>query len=253
MSDMPSLSIVTPTFNASRYLQQTIDSVAMQNYRKVQHLIVDGGSGDGTLDIIRANEGTITRWVSEPDEGLSDAFNKGIKMADGQIIGIINADDYYHPGALAAVAQAAREYPDCDVYYGDAIHERFDGSSEFLFRPDKEIGRRIWHRMPVSHPATFVRRSAYERFGLFSTRYRLAMDYELMLRMFRNGARFCYVNAVLSHFRYGQDRGIHGLREVRDCAVSNGRSPFLANWDYYLARLKMRVKTLRPLPAQNSL
>lgn len=244
MSRKPSISIITPTYNASRYLEQTLASVAEQDYPATEYIIVDGGSTDATMDIIRAHSGLVTRWVSEPDNGISDAFNKGIALATGEIIGIINADDYYHPGALAAVAKAVCEQPEYDVYYGDAIYERFDSGGVFRFRPDKDVGKNIWRRMPVSHPATFVRRTAYERYGLFDTRYRLAMDYELVMRMYRGGARFHYVEEILSHFRYGQPCRLDGLREVRDIAVANGLSPIIAGIRYGEALIKERVKRL---------
>jgi glycosyltransferase involved in cell wall biosynthesis len=242
----PKISIITITFNAERYLAQTMDSVAGQQYPDLEYIIVDGGSTDATLAIVKSRGGLVTKLISEPDNGISDAFNKGIRLATGEIIGIINADDYYHQGALDAVAQVVQEHPDDDVYYGNAIHERFDGSGAFHFRPAREIDRHIWRRMPISHPATFVRRTAYERFGHFETRYRLAMDYDLVLRMYRNGARFRYVDAVLSHFRYGQDRGFSGLRELRDIAVVHGLSPFTAHALFYITCFKAQTKRLIP-------
>ena len=243
-SSLPVISIVTPTYNAACYLEQTLRSVSDQEYPRLEYVVVDGGSTDGTLDIIRSHDGLISRWISEPDEGISDAFNKGVRMATGEIVGIINADDYYHPGALAAVAQAAQDHPAADIYYGDAIHERFDGGGAFRFRPKRDIGKYIWRRMPVSHPATFVRRSAYERYGLFDLRYELAMDYDLMLRMYRGGARFCYVDAILSHYRYGRPCGVKGMRESRDIAVVNGLSPLVAGLRYGEGVIKAWLKRM---------
>lgn len=239
---VPKISIITVTLNAARYLAQTLDTVAGQQYPNLEYIIVDGGSTDATLSIVRSRGSLVSQLISEPDNGISDAFNKGIRMAGGDIIGIINADDYYHPGALDAVTRAAQERPDHDVYYGDAIHERFDGTGAFLFRPAHEIGQDIWRRMPVSHPATFVRRTAYERFGLFDSRYRLAMDYDLVMRMFRGGARFSYVDAVLAHFRYGQASSVAGLRESRRIVIENGLPPLVAAWRYCEAAVKVWLK-----------
>ncbi len=241
LKNYPYITIITPTFNAETHLEQTINSVEAQNYGRMEYLIIDGGSTDGTLEIIRSS-GSVTRWISEPDDGISDAFNKGIRMATGEIIGIINADDYYHPDAFCAVAEAVGESPEAGIYYGDAIHERFDGSGVFRFRAEQDVGRSIWRRMPVSHPATFVRKSVYEKYGLFDPGYRLAMDYDLILRMFLNGVKFQYCNSVLAHFRYGQDRGFEGLREVRDIATANGRSRYNAYIHYLVACIKASVR-----------
>ncbi len=244
MVEVPRLSIITPTFNAARYLEQTMESVAAQEYPSLEYIVVDGGSSDATLDMVRARPELVTTWISEPDKGISDAFNKGISMATGEIVGIINADDYYHPGALAAVARAAGEHPEADVFYGDAIYERFDGSGIFRFRPDPDVGRHIKRRMPICHPATFVRLAAYQRYGVFDTHYRLAMDYELVFRMYRAGARFQYVDQVLSHFRYGQPGRTDGLREVKNIAIANGVPPFVAWIRYGEALIKERVRLL---------
>ena len=109
MANSPRISIITPTYNAARYLEQTMESVAAQGYPDLEYIVVDGGSTDATLDMVRDRPELVTTWISEPDKGISDAFNKGISMATGEIVGIINADDYYHPGALAVVARAACE------------------------------------------------------------------------------------------------------------------------------------------------
>jgi glycosyltransferase involved in cell wall biosynthesis len=255
MERYPTISIITITFNAERYLEQTIASVAAQKYPNLEYFIVDGGSTDRTLEIVKGHESLVTRWISEPDAGISDAFNKGIRMATGEIIGIINADDYYHPGALKAVAKAAVEYPKTDVYYGDAVHERFDGSGVFRYRAPRDISRHIWSRMPISHPATFVRKSTYDRFGLFDTNCRLAMDYDFVLRLYRGGARFRYVNEVLTHFRYGQglDRSVCGIREVRDVAIRHGLHPVRAYWHYFIAALKSNAKAMLKTPRSEPL
>jgi len=248
---MPKITVITPTFNAEKYLEQILDTVAEQNYPNLEYIIVDGGSTDKTMQIVRgARKGLITRWISEPDHGISDAFNKGIQMATGDIVGIINADDGYLPGALAAVAETAQNHPDSDVYYGNAIHERFDGTDVYEFRPKPQIGPDIWRSMPVSHPATFVRRLAYERFGLFDTRCPLAMDYELLLRFYCMGANFQHVNAFIARFRYGQARGLGVLKEVRDSRIRNGQAPFLANCSYLQSYTRALVKMIVPVFVQ---
>src|SRR5262249_50324954 len=115
----PSISIVTPSLNQGRFIAATIESVASQSYKPFEHLVVDGGSTDGTLQVLRRYASLAhLRWVSEPDYGQSDAINKGVGMVRGDVVGWLNADDLYYPGALAAIADAFARYPDADVVYG---------------------------------------------------------------------------------------------------------------------------------------
>lgn len=238
------ISIITPTLNAEKYLRQTIDSIAAQQYQDLEYIIVDGGSTDQTLEIVK-NSGIVTRWISEPDHGIGDAFNKGIRMTTGEIVGILNADDYYHDGALVAVSEAVEAHPDCGIYYGDAMHEAFDGSYAFRFSPPRDLSYAIRYRMPLSHPAVFVRREAYIRHGAFDTRFKLAMDYELIMRMHCSGVRFHQIEHVLAHFRCGQDRRNDGLREVREISIKYGLPSLEAYGRYALACFKARFRFLK--------
>ena len=197
----PRISIITATLNSGGYLEEAIRSVLAQDYR-IEYIVVDGGSTDSTLDIIRKYESHIARWISEPDYGISDAFNKGIRMAAGDIISVVSADDYLLPGAVNCVVSALRAHPDADVIYGNSVYVEPFNNRQFIVRPDVGL-KTIWRRQPLKHAATFVTRNAYERFGLFDTRYRLAMDYELILRFYVRGAHFVYVDQPLAAFRFG--------------------------------------------------
>ncbi len=218
-------SIITVTFNSKRYLEETIRSVLTQAFVDLEYILVDGGSTDGTLDIIRdhAAKDRRIRWISEPDEGIADAFNKGIALASGEIVGIINSDDTYAPGALRAVADACAAHPDCDVFHGDML--RFQGDRPLFLLKPADVERHIWHEMPLNHPATFVTLRAYRKVGGFDKAFRVAMDYDLLLRLYRAGCRFCYIDRVLANMRYGgeSDAGFRaGLREVFTAAVREG-------------------------------
>lgn len=226
-------SIITITFNSAKYLEETIRSVLDQDYTDLEYIIVDGGSTDGTLDIIRrhAERDGRLRWVSEPDEGIADAFNKGISRATGEIIGIINSDDTYAPGALRAVADAFTARPDCDVFHGDML--RFQGDRPLFLLKPADVERHIWHEMPINHPATFVTARAYRKVGGFDKTFRVAMDYDMMLRLHTAGFRFRHVDKVLAQMRYGgaSDAAVLvGLREVFRVSVQQGYPRWKASY-----------------------
>lgn len=193
------ISIITVTYNSERTLEETIKSIRSQGYKDLEYIIVDGGSTDMTINIIKRNLDCITKWISEPDKGISDAFNKGIRMADGEVIGIINSDDLLAYNALQIIKDNIEE--NTDVFYGNGI--LFGGKDkEVRFRSDKNPNS-LYHSMKLLHPATFIRKSAYEKFGMFDLSYKCTMDQELLLRMLANGAKFQYINADLAKMRRG--------------------------------------------------
>jgi glycosyltransferase involved in cell wall biosynthesis len=188
--ELPSLTIITPCLNAVATLPATLASVRAQAYPGLEHIVVDGGSTDGTLDVLRAAEGV--RWISEPDRGLSHALNKGITMATGDVIGELNADDVYERGALAAVGAALRDRPDavwltgyCRIIDGDGreIRQPVTAYKNWLLRR-YSLGLSLTHNF-VSAPATFFRRAALAEAGGFDERYRISVDYDLQLRIAR--------------------------------------------------------------------
>jgi len=200
------VSVITVAFNASHTIADTLDSVAAQLHPDIEHVVVDGASTDGTLEVIKRHGQRVSRLVSEPDSGIYDAMNKGLRLATGDIIGFLNADDVYvDPGVLARVA-AAMEHDRLDVLFGDAEFvspERPDKSLRRYrsdrFRPD----RIAWGWMPA-HPALFLRRQVYERFGLFRTDYRIAGDFELVARVFHGDTlKYRHVPEVMVRMRTG--------------------------------------------------
>ena len=218
-------SIITITYNSERYLEETIKSVLSQDCADFEYIIVDGGSTDGTLEIIQRYAGADERirWISGPDEGISDAFNKGLALASGEIIGIINSDDTYLPGTLAAVAEAYRFHPDCDVFHGDMLRMQGDRVL-FLLKPS-DPERTIWRGMPVNHPATFITKRAYEKIGGYDPELKIAMDYDLVLRLHLNGCRFHYLEVTLARMRYGgesDEKFLAGRREVLLVSIRAG-------------------------------
>jgi glycosyltransferase involved in cell wall biosynthesis len=184
----PSLTIVTPCLNAAATLPATLASVRAQDYPGLEHIVVDGGSTDGTLELLRAAEGV--RWISEPDRGLADALNKGIAMASGDVIGELNADDVYEPGALDAAGAALGADPgamwltgQCRIIdaQGREIRKGVTAYKNRLLR-HYSLGLYLTHNF-ISAPATFFRREALAEAGGFDLRYRISVDYDLQLRI----------------------------------------------------------------------
>lgn len=170
-----------------------MQSVISQTRKGIEYHIVDGGSTDGTLEIIDRYADRLTSWESAPDNGISDAFNKGIDRCQGALIGLINAGDTYAPGVLPLIAEHYAE--EHDVIYGDML-TLVDGQQQGTYHPDH---KGLKDDMTLCHPSTFIRREAYLRWGAYDTSYRLAMDYELLLRFLVSGASFYKVDEVIAH------------------------------------------------------
>lgn len=195
MQYQPLVSIITIVYNGEKHLQQTIESVLGQSYKHIEYLVIDGGSTDNSLNIIRSFDDRITGWKSEKDRGISDAFNKGLAMAKGEIIGIINADDWYEPDAVEKAVGLIKE---SDIVYGD-LRLIKDGKSDFVLKGNHQF---LESEMTINHPTVFVRKTCYDRWGIFDEKYKCAMDYELMLRFKTSGSKFRHIPFVLANMRW---------------------------------------------------
>jgi glycosyltransferase involved in cell wall biosynthesis len=194
----PFISVITVVFNGDKYLERTINSVTNQRYKNFEYIIIDGGSTDDTLNIIKKYEKNIKILVSEPDEGIYDAMNKGIALASGDIIGIINADDYYEPCAFGEVASRFKRDV---IIYGDMV-THFDSGCTFTHKIPLPISKENLQQSAV-HPTVFVAADLYKKYGVFNTKYRIASDYDLLIRMFRANAIFIKIDGVLTNFQEG--------------------------------------------------
>lgn len=194
------ISIVTITYNSEATLEDTIRSVTTQGYPDLDYVIIDGGSTDGTLDIVQKYKDRIKVVISEPDNGISDAFNKGINYATGEVIGIINSDDILLPGALQKVADQYE--PEVDVYSGLILFWNEKTDETFPSDSDVEFDK-LKLQYNVAHPARFIRRDAYLQYGLYREDLRYMMDIELLCRFYKQGAKFLKINEPLAKFRIG--------------------------------------------------
>lgn len=196
----PKLSIVTISFNSEKTLEETIKSVVSQNYENLEYLIIDGGSKDHTLDIVSKYRDKIAVVVSEPDKGISDAFNKGIMKATGEIIGIINSDDILLPGALQAIAD--NYDPSIDVYSGNVLFWNDKTNETVVCKPTLDFGK-LKLQYKIAHPSRFITKAAYNKYGVYDIRFRYNMDGNLLCRFFLKGAKFIHIDKELTKFRMG--------------------------------------------------
>ncbi len=199
---LPKISVITPSFNQAAYIRAAIDSVLSQNYPALEYLVIDGGSTDGSLDILRQYEGSLN-WLSEPDEGQAQAINKGFKKASGEIVAWLNSDDIYLPGALPRVADFFSRQPDIDLVYGD--YYVIDSQGTVLLKK-KEIPfdyRILLYGLDyIGQPATFFRRRVLERIGYLDERLHYGLDWEYWLRLASRGGKLALLPSYLAAIRW---------------------------------------------------
>lgn len=203
------ISIITATFNSAKTLKDTIQSVLRQTNKDFEYLIIDGGSTDETIDIVKSYESEFSgrlKWVSEKDEGIYDAMNKGIKMASGDVVGILNSDDYFTSDDILQTVDNAFKSHEIDAIYGD-IHFIRDGNPQKCVRYySSRMFRPFWLRfgfMPA-HSSFYCKREIFDKAGLYSLDYKIGADYEMMVRLFkRHKIKSLYANKDFVTMRTG--------------------------------------------------
>ncbi len=223
------VSVITVCFNSAATVEDTIRSVRAQEYEHIEHVIVDGGSTDGTVDIVKKYNGRIKRFISEPDEGIYDAMNKGLHLAQGDIVAFLNADDIYASPTVISDVVAALHAGNTDSVYGDLVYVgRRNAQRIVRYWRAGEYRPRAFHRGWVPpHPTFFCRRTLYHEFGGFNPSYRIAGDFELMLRLIeKHRIRVRYVPRPFVRMRVGGRantlRGIiQGNREILQAFRAN--------------------------------
>jgi glycosyltransferase involved in cell wall biosynthesis len=206
---LPRITIVTPSFNQAQYLEQTIRSVLDQGYPNLEYIVIDGGSTDGSADVIRKYEKHLAYWVSEKDRGQTHAINKGFARATGEIRAYLNSDDFYHPGALRAVGEHFRDHPATDLLHGRCTYVNERGAptgAEQFGRigtvPDVlDLWAVWWNRRQFVQPEVFWSRRIAERVGPFDEALYFVMDYDYWARIILAGGRVAPLDRPLSCFR----------------------------------------------------
>lgn len=200
------LSIITVVLNNKSYVEDCINSVLNQNYNNIEYIIVDGGSTDGTVDIIKKYDKYISKWVSEPDQGIYDAMNKGITMASGDVVGILNSDDFYASNTVIPMVMNEFASQNVESVFADLVYVKRDKPDEVVryYRSSNFHPKKFAYGWMPAHPTFFVKMCCYERYGLFKTDYKISADYELLVRFLsKHGVSFNYVPRVIIKMRSG--------------------------------------------------
>jgi glycosyltransferase involved in cell wall biosynthesis len=222
MAEPPKITIVTPSFNSAGTIGATIESVLRQDYAHWEHIVMDGGSTDGTVGMLKRYSRLL--WVSEKDEGHYDAMNQGIARASGDVVVILNADDCFRPGALRKVAEAFKQNPEWDALFGDVVF--VDGNGREIYRREEALYDYkvlLYGVDYICHQALFVRKGVYERLGAYRHKEFLnSADYEFKLRLGRAGCRVGHLPELLVDYRYhtkGQSADLRIIRNMIEEAV----------------------------------
>jgi glycosyltransferase involved in cell wall biosynthesis len=231
----PKISIITPSYNQGTFLEKTIRSVLLQNYPNLEYIIIDGGSTDNSVDIIKKYEAKIHHWVSEKDRGQSDALNKGFERATGTIVAWINSDDYFEKGALINVARAFMN-SDADVVNGNCIMVRSNGSTYLDKSGEVTLFRLLQHwnlYFCPPQPSIFFKKELLDKVGRLDVKLNYSMDLELWIRMSIYG-KFLYIDQNLSYYV---------LHDSSKSGSSGGFDKFVPEW----RQLSLRYRRYLPL------
>lgn len=200
------ISIITATYNSASTIKECIESVNAQTYKNIEHIIIDGASKDNTLEIINNLPNRVTKIVSEPDKGIYDAMNKGIKSATGDVIGILNSDDFFTSDNIIEIVVENFKNCDIDALYGDVHFVNPDDITKSVRYYSSAIFKPSLFRfgfMPA-HPSFYMKRECYEKYGLYSLDYKIASDYDLLIRyLHREKIKYKYINKDFVTMRTG--------------------------------------------------
>lgn len=198
----PRITLITPSYNQAEFLERTIVSVLNQGYPNLEYIVLDGGSTDGSVDIIRKYAPYLSHWVSEKDSGQANALNKGLRMATGEWVGFQNSDDVYLPGGLARLAEAIQRQPEADVVYGDFLHiDAQDRVLDAHLTMPASLWMQLAHGAQIHNQSALWRRSLLGRCGYLREEMAFCFDYEFFTRLLSHGAKARHVDGYIGAFR----------------------------------------------------
>jgi len=221
--ELPRISIITPSYNQGSFIEETILSVLNQKYSNLEYFVIDGGSTDNTVEIIKKYESQITYWISEKDKGQTHAINKGLAKATGDIIAYINSDDYYLPGSFHLVAEEFLKRPNADIIHGICryVNERGDKIGQQLasitrFDEIIDLWGVWWKGRNFVQPEVFWTKKAFANIGYFNEKLYYVMDYEYWLRILKNTGEVATINQELTCFRRTETQKSNHSKKVAD-------------------------------------
>jgi GT2 family glycosyltransferase len=215
----PLVSVITPSFNQARYLEATIQSVLAQEYPRIEYIIIDGASTDGSVDTIKKYETRLAYWVSEKDSGQAEAINKGLARGTGQIVAWLNSDDYYGPGAVSSVVKVFEEHPNVLMVYGDMLAVDDQGQAINVLKYKQVSLEDLLCFQIIGQPAVFFRREAHEKARGLDPTFHFLLDHHLWIRIAQQG-QILHVPQILASARY------HAEAKNRAKASEFGREAF---------------------------
>lgn len=223
-SEYPLVSVITPSFNQARYLEATIQSVLSQDYPRIEYIVIDGASQDGSMEIIKKYENRLAYWVSEKDSGQAEAINKGLAHANGEILAWLNSDDYYLPNTISAVVKTFEENPDVVMLYGDMLAVDEQGKAINLLKYKQLSLEDLLCFQILGQPAVFFRRAAHEKTGGLDPTFHFLLDHHLWIRLAQRGT-ILYIPQTWAAARY------HAEAKNRAKAAEFGREAFrILDW-----------------------
>jgi glycosyltransferase involved in cell wall biosynthesis len=241
MTTSPLITIVTSSFNDCALLKETINNISEQAYSRLEYIVIDGGSQDGTLELLEASQ-AVNYWISEPDKGIYDAWNKAVVKANGDYIAFLGAGDRYLDGGLEALVNLAVHNPDAEFIYGKVSVEKTDQSSRLI---GKTWAWSLFRRyMCTTHVGALHSRKLFDRYGLFNTNYKIAGDYELLLRP-RQNLRVAFLDQPTAIMLAGgiSQRNHDVLYEVKKAKLQhNTVSQLTAYYDFLIAYIKLYIR-----------
>ena len=218
MNSSPKISIITVSFNSAETIKETIESILIQDYNNIEYIIIDGGSSDETIDIVKSYSEKISYFISEKDNGIYDAMNKGIKAATGDIVGILNSDDFYpNSFVLSNVAKSFKKY-NCDAVYGDLVYVKEKDTTQIkrYWQAGNYNTSKIKNGWMLPHPTFFVKKVMYDRYGLYNTDLKSAADYEMILKLlYKENISVQYIPMILVKMRMGGASNSTFLNRIR--------------------------------------
>lgn len=224
--NLPLVSVITVCYNSSSTIAQTISSVLAQDYPNIEYIIVDGDSNDGTVDIIKSYENQIDKFISEKDDGIYEAMNKGIEMASGEIIGILNSDDLYYENTTISNVVHEMNEKHVDIIYGDLVYFRTKDESKIVrYYEGRDFSRTLVSKGWVPpHPTFFVKKEVYDKYGKFDTQFKLSADFDLIVRFLSfHGVSYYYLPSVLVKMRLGGE-STNSIRNIISMNIDNMKS-----------------------------